>query len=396
MTAEIRRLDELTPKVIQVTRGLGMAGLLAGLLAALFSEPLRDRFFEAYLVNFGFYLSLSLGALFFVILQHLTRSGWSVVIRRLAEAFAATVLPMAIGVIPILIGMGHLYHWTDDGVMAHDALLASKQPFLNQPFFIIRIVLYFAVWIGLSRYYLRRSVTQDGSGDPRLTLRMERLSGPAMVLYGVTLTFASFDLLMSVDPHWVSTIYGVYYFAGSVVGIFALLPVAVYWLQRHGRLTESITVEHYHEMGKLLFAFVVFWAYIAFSQYMLIWYANIPEETGWYLMRQSNGWAGVSLVLLFGHFLVPFLALIAREPKRRRQVLVVGAAWMLLMHWVDIYWLVMPSLRPEQPWPHWLDVTTCLGLGAFFVESAVHRLRDCSLMPERDPRLAESLAFENA
>lgn len=392
---ETRKLDDLAPSVIRWTRGLGAAGLIAGLLAALLSQELRHHFFEAYLANFAYFLSLALGGLFFVLLQHLTRSGWSVAVRRVAEAVAATMPHLAIMAIPVLLGMHFLYEWTHEEAVAGDAILTGKSPYLNETFFILRIVLYFAVWILLANYYFRRSVAQDTSGDAQLTLRMERYSAPSMILYGFTVTFGAFDLLMSVDPHWFSTIFGVYYFSGAVVAILALLIVAMYILQSRGRLVRTVTVEHYHDLGKLLFGFTVFWAYIAFSQYMLIWYANLPEETGWFLRRQENGWASVSLLLLFGHFIVPFLWLISRHTKRHPAVLTAAAIWLLIMHWVDLYWLVIPNLRPEHPWPHWLDVTTFVGLGAFFIEAVVHRLKRCSLVPVKDPRLPESLSFEN-
>jgi hypothetical protein len=225
---------------------------------------------------------------------------------------------------------------------------------------------------------------------------MERRSALAMLGFALTLTFASFDLLMSLDAHWFSTIFGVYIFAGSVVSFFALLTVVVFATQRAGLLRLAVTVEHYHDLGKLIFAFTVFWAYIAFSQYMLIWYASLPEETEWLLRRQSNGWGWVGLLLLLGHFVAPFVALLSRAPKRRPPLVAIAAAWMLAMHWVDMYWVVIPEASPLQAWPQLLDATTLLGLGGVVVAAAVYLMRDRSLIPERDPRLAESLMFENA
>jgi hypothetical protein len=181
-----------------------------------------------------------------------------------------------------------------------------------------------------------------------------------------------------------------------VVGIYALLTASVFALQGAGFLRNAVTVEHYHDLGKLLFGFVVFWAYIGFSQYMLIWYANIPEETRWLAHRQENGWGWVGLLLLFGHFLLPFAALISRGPKRRPGILAAAAVWMLAMHWADVYWLVMPAGSPASPVPHLVDLTLLVGLGSLFLAGAAFALRGRSLVPERDPRLEESLAFENA
>ena len=306
-------------------------------------------FFRSYLLSYVFVLSLALGALFFVILQHLVRAGWSVSIRRLAELVAATLPVLAILFLPLLIpvvtGMEGVWEWSNRHAVEHDTtgLLAHKAAYLNVPFFIVRCAVCFAVWILLARYFVKRSIEQDTSGDVNLTLRMQWWSAPAMLLYGLTVTVFSIDMLMSLNPHWFSTIWGVYFFSGAVVGFFALLALLVVAVQRAGRLTRSITIEHYHDIGKLAFAFVVFWAYIAFSQYMLIWYANIPEETLWYQVRQGDDWwLGVSLLLLCGHFVAPFLALISRWPKRRRAPLVVAAVWLLLMHWLDLYYLIAP------------------------------------------------------
>ena len=249
-------------------------------------------FLHAYLVSFCFYLSISLGALFFVALQHASRAGWSVAVRRVAEIMAANTLVMAVLFLPILLpllfGNTALYQWLDPAVVAADHVLAGKSAYLNLPFFVVRAVAFFAVWGGLVWYFWRRSLEQDDSGDANLTLRMERVSYPALLLFAVTITFAAFDWIMSLTPHWYSTIFGVYYFAGAVVGFLAAVILALITLQKTGHLTSTITLEHYHELGKLLFAFIVFWGYIAFSQYMLIWYANIPEETVWYLPRQQG------------------------------------------------------------------------------------------------------------
>jgi hypothetical protein len=224
---------------------------------------------------------------------------------------------------------------------------------------------------------------------------MQKVAAPSMFLFAITTTFSAFDLLMSLEPSWYSTIFGVYFFSGSVLGFLALLPITSLLLQRSGRLVGVISTEHYHDMGKLLFAFVVFWTYIAFSQYMLYWYANIPEETVWFLKRQTGEWTTFSWFLLLGHFLVPFLALISRTPKRRPWVLSLGAGWLLLMHWADLYYLAMPRLSAETIPFHALDLTTFLAVGGFWVGVFAMRMRQHSLIPERDPRLPESLAFEN-
>jgi hypothetical protein len=224
---------------------------------------------------------------------------------------------------------------------------------------------------------------------------MQRLAAPATFIFAVTLTFAAFDFGMSLEPEWFSTMFGVYFFAGSVVGFFALLPLSTFLLQKMGWLSRTVTVEHYHDMGKLVFAFIVFWTYIAFSQYMLIWYGNLPEETFWFLRRQTGEWTQLSLLLLFGHFAVPFFGLISRSPKRRKAVLAIASIWVLFMHFVDMYYVVMPHTSAERIPLSIVDVACFLGIGGIFVAAAAHRLARLSLIPVKDPRLQESLAFEN-
>jgi hypothetical protein len=393
-------LDRLADRAGALLAVVGLAALaLAALLGWMRGDHL-SYFLHAYLTSYGFFLSVSLGALFFVLIQHATRAGWSVAVRRIAEILAANIPMLAILFLPIVIPMlldnYSLYPWTDPRLVAQSDLLQHKQAYLDVPFFGARCVLYLAIWQWLSRYFLGRSVQQDQSGDPRLTSAMERLSGPALLLYGGTVTFAAFDWFMSLEPKWFSTIYGVYFFSGAIVAGIAAIILAAVALQASARLTQSITVEHYHDLGKLLFAFVIFWGYIAFSQYLLIWYANIPEETIYYRLRQTGGWAGVSLLLLFGHLLIPFFGLLPRAMKRRKLFLALWAVWLLVFHWVDMAWLVMPSCD-VQAGPRFglIDVCLILGLGSLFLAGALRVARDVPLVPLKDPRLGESLAFEN-
>ena len=371
--------------------GLGFAFALASSTAGGWA-----RFYPSYLVSFVFFLSLSLGALFFVLLQYVTRAGWSVAVRRLAEGVAPGVfVPMAFLAMPVVFGLRTLYPWTDAATVAADHLLHAKESWLNVPFFICRTALYFGVWSVLAVWFHRKSTEQDRTGDPGLTKSMETASTAALVLFAFTVTFFAFDYLMSLTPHWSSTIFGVYFFAGCVLGFFALMTVLAFLVQSAGALRRTITTEHYHDLGKLVFAFTVFWAYVAFSQYMLMWYANLPEETIWYAARQEGSWLWVSLLLLFGHFLVPFLALMSRNVKRRKPLLVAGCCWMLLMQWVDVYWLVMPGKSPGTVPLSLMDAAVFLGIGGLFFAAVVRRLGAHPLVALKDPRLTESLGFEN-
>lgn len=395
--------------------GLARAALIlggVGLAAALAMAPFgAESFFRGYVTNLAYFASLALGGLFFVLIQHLTRAGWSVVVRRIAENFTAA-LPVlaalaAVVVIPVTLGfpaaIHHVYHWTDAEHVAHDPILLGKAGYLNGPFFLLRMALYFAIWTLMARYFHRASVLQDDTGDPDLTSRMQGRSPVCVIIYALTVTFFSFDLLMSLNPHWFSTIFGVYYFSGAAMGSFALMAITMYLYQRNGRLERTISREHYHDVGKLVFAFTVFWAYIAFSQYMLIWYANIPEETTWYLIRQQGPWLTVSLILLFGHFVVPLLLLISRWPKRHPNILVGLCGWLLLMHWFDMMYLAMPhemAGQPGVPAPlKALDVLQCVasfvGVGGLCAWAVVGSMRRAALAPLKDPRLNESLAFHN-
>jgi hypothetical protein len=374
---------------------VGVLGLALSALLGFLDDGGWSRFLHSYLVAFAFFLSLSLGALFFIGIWHVTHSGWCVVVRRVAEAIAMNVVPMAVLAIPIALGLGALYPWTDAEVIAHSPLVAKKIGFLNPTFFVIRLAVYFTVWSGLAFYYFTRSVRQDTTGDVGLTHKLQWLGGPGTALFALTTAGAGFDLLMSLEPEWFSTMFGVYYFAGAMVGFYALLILVVFGLQWSGRMRAAVSIEHYHDMGKLAFGFVVFWAYIAFSQFMLYWYANLPEETHWYMMRTEAGWLLPSVFLILGHFVLPFLGMMSRSVKRNRILLAMAACWLLFAHWVDLYWVVMPSVNSLRVPFNLMDLTAMVGIGGLYVAMLAVWLNGRSLVPVKDPRLAESLAFEN-
>lgn len=376
-----------------------MVGLIAGLVAIAGAWVLSEghSFIETYLTAYAVFLQMALGGLFFVLLQHTTRSGWSVVIRRVPEAMAMNLVIAAVLLIPIFIGENfhHLYHWADAAAVASDPILQAKAGYLNTGFFTIRMAVYFTLWIGLATFFFRVSRAQDESKDPEATLRMERWSYPGMVIFALSLNYGSYDLLMSLDPHWFSTMFGVYFFAGAVVSSLAMISLLVVWWRGAGKMPSAITKEHLHDIGKLLFAFVVFWAYIAFSQYMLIWYADLPEETGWILARQEGNWATASLVLLGGHFVVPFFFLLSRWIKRSGKLLMAASAWLIVMCWIDCWWLVMPTFGRAGLEIGLADVLVLIGMVAFFVAGVAHWLAKARMVPVGDPRLNESLRFHN-
>jgi hypothetical protein len=376
---------------------IGAAAALLGAVVCVmlgFGNP--KQFFFSWLVSFLFFSSLALGALFFVLIQYAAQGGWGIVLRRIAETTFATIPVMAALFVPLLLGLHDLYSWSVPGAAEHDALLRWKRPYLNVPFFLIRAAVFFGLWSFIALLYYRCSRGQDVTGDPAVTARLRRLAGPAIIVLALTQTFASVDWIMSLTPHWYSTMFGVYFFAGSFVGFIALLSVVATAMRRAGLLDAVISPEHLHDIGKLLFAFTVFWAYIAFSQFFLIWYGNLPEETVWYKARMEGSWMTVSVLLMAGHFAVPFFYLMGRTVKRNGATLAIGGVWILVMHFVDLYWQVMPTLHPEGFRPSVLDVAAFVAIGGCFVAAASWLIRRQALVPLRDPRLAESLAFENA
>ncbi len=378
---------------------VGALGLAAALGLGWQRGDGFSRLQHSWLVACAFFLTLSLGGLFFVIIQHLTRAGWSVVVRRVAELVAANTAVVALLFAPLVLGVllsnDGLYPWADAERVHGNPLLSAKAAFLDPRFFAARCIVYFAVWWLLGRWLLARSTEQDRVSGPEPTLALERRSAPAMAAFALSLNFAGFDLIMSVNPTWYSTIFGVYIFGGSVMSFFAAAVLALRFLQSRGFLTREVSVEHYHDLGKFLFAFVFFWGYIAFSQFMLIWYADLPEETFWFKTRMEGPWAAVSWVLLFGHFVLPFLGLLSRHAKRRLALLTLWAVWLLAMHAVDLFWLVMPSAETTGVLVSPMDLASFAAVGGFWIFSLLRLARGRSLLPVGDPRLPQSLAFEN-
>jgi hypothetical protein len=372
-----------------------VVGVIGLILSALGYFVNADRFFFSYLTSFIFWLSIGTGALFFVMLHHLTNAKWSVVLRRLTENIMAALPVMAIFFIPLLFGIYELYHWSHADAVAQDELLQHKEPYLNTTFFIVRSGLYLLVWGLLARALFKVSKKQDEGHTESVDKSMKRISAPGMILFALTLTFASFDWIMSLDSHWYSTIFGVYIFSGSLLAILAVLILVAQHFRDDGILADTITIEHYHDLGKLMFAFVVFWAYIAFSQFMLIWYGNIPEETLFFRHRwEPTGWKIVTLIILFGHFIVPFIALVTRASKRSLKVLMVVAIWILVVHYIDVFWLIVPNYGHGLT-VSWMDLTTLVGIGGVFGWYGLRKMTEQPLVAVKDPNLEASINFVN-
>ena len=387
-------LGGLGPRVFTVSALVGVIGLAATFGLGFSQGDGLKHFGYSYLTNFAFFLSISLGALFFMPIMYVTKASWNVVMRRLAEVTAAVMPLMAVLAIPVIIFAGQIYGWADPEVAASHGM-SHKAAYLSQNMFILRWVIYFAIWTGYSWFFWKTSVKQDATGDVALTRRLENYSGFALMVCALSLAAASFDLLMSINPLWFSTMFGVYYWAGGFVTFFAVMTLFSLGLQNTGRMRGIISPEHFHDYGKAMFAFTFFWGYIAFSQYMLYWYANIPEETHWFLVRSANGWGMVGIATIFVTFMLPFAGLISRYAKRSRKMLAFWAFWIIVAQWINLYWVVMPEFSESFVFSP-MDVTAFLGIGGLWLAGITKLAMGNSLVPTGDPRLEDSLRFENA
>ncbi len=475
-------------------RMLPIAGLVLGVvgLGGAYAASAGDtgHFWYAYLTGFMFALALSLGGLFFVIIQHLVRAGWSIVVRRTAEHMAIALPIVALLGMGIVFSRGEggavpsLFEWSHDHVpyettegcdeiiakakaagtyvdphaaegegeehdepgeegkkgkknkkakkgkhgghvvscykehsITADTLINNKRAYLNVNSFTLRYFIYFFIWTGLAFFFWRGSTQMDTASPDeatRLAGRMRFAAAPALLAFALSLTFAAFDFLMSLDPHWFSTIFGVYFFTGAAVSTFSFLAVILAALQAEGHLKNVVTPEHYHDLGKFMFGFTVFWAYIGFSQYFLIWYADVPEETHWFWYRGHGGFMTLSLILVFGRFVLPWFSLLRREVKRSSNWLVVIGSFILIMEFVDIYWLTAPAHAYHSyvaakvegnytlAYEHLntvrfgaVDILAWLGAVGVFLAAFGWSMGRNKLIPVNDPRIEESIHFEN-
>ncbi|HLR25656.1 MAG TPA: hypothetical protein VK112_07285 [Fodinibius sp.] len=374
--------------IIKPLFGVGIVGLLISGVGYFLDH---DQFFFTYLVNFAFFSSIALGSLFFVLLQHLTRSQWSITLRRIPETISSNIWIWGLFIIPILFGMHSLYHWTHAEAVASDPVLQGKSPYLNTTFFIIRQIIYFGLWSFLGYQMYNKSVKMDKTGDWGLQTFMRRSSGPGLFFFGITFAFASFDWLMILDPHWYSTIFGIYYFAMSFQAVFAILALVVLFFWKKGILTNTIQKERMYDIGVQLFGYTVFYAYIAFSQFLLIYYGNIPEETVWFLERLNGGYQYLAYFYLFGRFVIPFIVLLPKKPKYNPTVMGTMSVLILVSHLVELYWIVMPVLNEHGFYFNWMIVTNFIGLGAIFFGLFFYKFKQNKMIPVKDPRLGDSL-----
>jgi hypothetical protein len=351
-----------------------------------------ERAWFAYLVGYFFFFVLAIGGLFFTAVQYMTSAGWSVNVRRFCEALTAYFPVAGVGALVLLLGGHHLYEWFDAGKVAADEALMHKSAYLNPTFFAIRIVIFFALWLLFSKKLVGFSTRQDQTGEESLTRKAVPWAVASMLVFALSFSFFGVDLLMSLQPHWFSTIFGVYLFGGMFQSTMAVMILLIQYCQRKGLLNGYVNENHMHDLGKFMFAFTVFWAYIAYSQYMLIWYANLPEETSFFLPRVAGQWMWVSLGLLTFRFVVPFLALLPRGAKRNPASLAVISVLCLIMQYVDLYWLAYPNLSSEEVIFGIPEILIWGGFAGAFLFTVTRFLSQHPVVPLNDPRQHESLA----
>ena len=375
-----------------------LVGIVTFLLALKF-DP--QRAWYSLLFNHFFFLCLGLAGIFFTALQHATRSMWSVAVRRVAEALTS-YLPIATAiVILIIIGSGQLYHWVNPTLLASHGAEANGHiahsvftPYLNLPFFSVRQIGFLAVWILFGTLLVRNSVKQDVTGDAGLSKKNIYLSTAFIPIFAFTFTFACFDLLMSLEPGWYSTIFGVYCFAGLFQAGLSVIIILVILLRQRGPLAGVTNIYHLKDLANLLFAFSVFMAYIGFSQYMLIWYANLPEETVFFLKRFQNGWVWVAVLLTFLKFFIPFFGLMALKAKANEKWLIIVASIVIIGEWLDIYWIVAPNFKSNLILPNWVEIGIFLGFVGLFGMAITRFFQRNSVLAYNDPRILESVNWE--
>ena len=373
---------------------LGVIALVALVLCAVgaFVDP--HQFSYSWLFAFAFFFTLCAGCFFWTIVHHATDAEWSVVVRRQLENLAALLVVLALLFVPILLLRHHLYAWMDIPPGAEPSL-DSKRAYLNWGFFLGRAVFFFGFFILASLFLRRFSVQQDKDGNPRFTIWMRKVAFTSLPLFALCLTFGAFDWLMSLNYRWFSTMFGVYIFAGAAGSSMSLLVLVITALRQAGYLKDVVTLEHYHIMGKWMFAFCVFWAYIGFGQYMLIWYANMPEETQYFITRNTESWWVLSMLLVIGRFFGPFAILLLRSIKKQPHRLCYVAGWILCMQMLDMYLVILPALHGTGVHVSIWDLVSLIAIGATLGFAYLQIVPRTSLFPIRDPRLIESLKLTN-
>jgi hypothetical protein len=384
---------------------MGAAGLLAGIIGGFLDRPtgetllfgLSPLFFRAWLIGFLFCLGLAVGSLALLMLQHLSGGQWGLVSRRVFEAASGTMWLVALLFLPVLLGIPVIFEWSHADVVQANPIIGMKAPYLNVEFFVIRAVIYFAFWLLCTWLLNSWSAGQDRgtvATTPADSVRFRKVSAPGLLLLVLTVTFASVDWIMSLEPEWFSTIFGLLVVVGQGLSALSLAILVLALVAGSRAMAGTLVPRHFHDLGKLLLAFVMLWAYLAFSQFLIIWSANLPEEIPWYLKRMQGAWGAVALLLVLGHFALPFLLLLSRDLKRHSGLLSKVALAVILMRLVDLIWLVAPAFETHGLSYQWVNVALPLGLAGIWMFVFVRNLRSRALLPVNDPYFKEVFAHE--
>jgi hypothetical protein len=393
----VRRIDPAAlsaPAAVDRLRVLALGGGVAGailLVIGLLTRP--EYFFRSYLVGWVFWTGVALGSLALLQVHTMTRGSWGIAGRRVLEAASRTLPWMLLLFIPLAFGFSELYPWSRPEA-ARDHILEKKAEYLNVPGFYIRLLIYFALWLFLMFSLNRLAARQDREADPSLIAKMKRIAGPGIVLWALAVTFASVDWLMSLDPHWFSTIYGVWLMGSMGLSALAFLILFSAWLSQREPMNAVLRPGHFHDWGKLMFACTMLWAYFSFSQFLIIWSGNLPEEISWYKHRISHGWGFLAIFIVLFHFALPFLLLLSRDLKRNPRLLLRVAALMIVMRLVDLFWQVEPGFEEQAPAFYWLYAAAPLAVGGLWLWLFLGELKKRPLLPINDPDLPEALAHE--
>jgi hypothetical protein len=382
--------------------GLGVVGMIVALIWGFILSRRQDafgwqEFFRSYVFAYVFCVAVPLGCLAILMMHHLTGGWWGYPIRRILEAGSRTIWLMAILFLPILLGMSRLYSWARPADVAADPMLEYKKPYLNPSFFTVRAAIYFAIWITLAYFLNKWSAEQDRTDDPRLKVRMAALAGPGLVLWALTVSGAAIDWVMSLEPHWFSTIYGMLFMVVDLLAALAFSIVILRVLSDYEPLKDCVEPKRYVDLGNLMLMFTMLWTYMSFSQFLIIWAGNLKDEIPWYMVRAFGKWAYVAVILLLFHFFLPFFLLLQRRIKRRLPTLAMVAGWLVLLTLVDVYWLVVPAYEQSAPQlgPLFLDFFAVIGIGGIWLGAFLGQLKKLPLLPLHDPRFEAVLEHQH-
>jgi hypothetical protein len=395
---EIEPLHPLLDRIQRRAIVVGSVGIVLCLIGLLINARHREQFFQSWLLAYLFWLGIPLGSCAVLMLQHLTGGGWGLALRRPLETAARTLPLMALLFVPLFFGLGKLYIWTRDDAARGVGTSDLRAHYLTSGFFILRTIFYFILWIGLAFILNVWSKREDREPDAAITRRFQMLSSTGLLVYCLSMTFASIDWVMSLDPHWYSTIFGLLFIVGQALSSLALMTALLALLSTRPPLSNIVTADHFHDLGNLLLAFTMLWAYMQFSQFLIIWSGNTAEEIPFYIYRTHRGWQVVGLLLIIFHFCIPFVLLLNRRAKRTPRVLAMVGLAIVVMRLVDLFWIIVPhhaqgrGLDVSYPIPHWLDLAAIAGIGGIWIWWFISQLRKTALVAVNDPRLAEVAA----